>query len=77
MNNMLEKIFFNPGEIVILKHDLPNKPFMYVVEKVTKIYNKNQESPYVQFVGIRCRWFDSNHVLREAVFSSKDLEHVG
>ena len=27
------------------------------------------------FVGIKCRWFDNNTVLREAIFSTKDLTH--
>ena len=29
---MLEdKIFFNPGDLVILRHPIPNRPAMYVV----------------------------------------------
>ena len=70
-----EKVFYNPGDLVILKHELDNKPIMYVVEKVTRsMINKEKEKETI-FLGIKCRWFDANLVLREAVFSTKDLTH--
>lgn len=70
-----EKIFYNPGDIVKVKHDLENIPTMYVVEKVTRnIVNRDGKNETI-FVGIKCRWFDKNQVLREAIFSSKDLIH--
>jgi uncharacterized protein YodC (DUF2158 family) len=69
-----EKIFFQPGDLVILRHkDVKNKPVMYVVEKVSKQYKAGDEISNV-FTGMRCRWFDDNKVLREAIFSTKDLE---
>lgn len=66
-----DKIFFIPGNIVTLKHDLPNKPKMLVTEIVTsKIKDANH------FKGIRCIWFTKNQELEEAIFSTKDLEKV-
>lgn len=73
-----DKIFFNPGDIVKVKHDkLNNVPEMYVVEKVTRtILNKSDNSKENVFIGIKCRWFDKNSCLREAIFSTKDLIHL-
>lgn len=72
-----DKVFFNPGDICQVKHDIENKPTMYVVEKVTRtIVNKNGDKDSL-FIGIKCRWFDSNKVMRESIFSTKDLQHVG
>lgn len=51
---MLEdKIFFNPGDLVILRHPIPNRPAMYVVGRVMQTIKKgaNLES---LFKGIRC-----------------------
>lgn len=71
-----EKIFFNAGQIVRLKHDdLDNVPNMMVVEKVSRSLIKNGEKETI-FMGIKCRWFDKNEVLQEAIFSTKDLIHV-
>lgn len=35
MENNITKIYFIPGDVVILKHDLYNKPLMLVTEVVT------------------------------------------
>lgn len=71
-----EKIFFNAGQIVRLKHDnLENVPNMMVTEKVSRSMIRNGEKETI-FMGIKCRWFDKNGVLQEAIFSTKDLMHV-
>ena len=79
MNNMItidDKIFYNPGDLVKVKHELNNTPVMYVIEKSTKsIINKSGNKETI-FLGIKCRWFDNNNVLREGIFSTKDLMHV-
>ena len=54
------KIFLNPGELVTLKQDLPNKPVMLVVKKETSVFKHddrriNDKKPIL--IGIRCRWF--------------------
>lgn len=65
------KIFFQPGDIVILKQDIPNKPTM-VVYRVERSIIKNKDN-FNLLRGVRCRWFTDNGLLQEAVFSTKDL----
>lgn len=68
-----DKVFYNPGDLVKVKHDLDYVPTMYVVEKVVRnIINKDGGKESI-FSGIKCRWFDKNGVLHEAIFSTKDL----
>ena len=73
------KIFLNPGELVTLKQDLPNKPVMLVVKKETSVFKHddrriNDKKPIL--IGIRCRWFTTSGELQEATFSTKDVEKV-
>ena len=76
---MEEKIFLNPGEIVTLKQDIPNKPVMLVVKKETSVFKHdskrlNDKKPIL--IGIRCRWFTTTGELQEGTFSTKDLIKV-
>ena len=76
---MEEKIFLNPGEMVTLKQDIPNKPVMLVVKKETSVFKHdskrlNDKNPIL--IGIRCRWFTTTGELQEATFSTKDLIKV-
>lgn len=68
-------IYFNPGDIVQLKQDIPNKPIMIVVKKETFLFKHNRieddKKPILK--GIRCRWFTSTGELQENVFNTKDL----
>lgn len=69
-------IYFNPGDIVCLKQDIPNKPIMIVVKKETSVFKHdskklNDKKPIL--IGIRCRWFTKSGELQEAIFSTKDL----
>ena len=71
-----EKVYFNPGDIVMVRHEeLANRPVMYMVEKVSRSIVSKDGSDNT-FIGVRCRYFDKNQVLREAIFSTKDLVHV-
>lgn len=71
------KVWYNPGDIVRVRHSkLANVPVMYVIEKVTRTITNKDTAPETIFLGMKCRWFDNNGVLRDAIFSSKDLEHV-
>ena len=73
---MEENVFFNPGQVVTLKQDIPNKPIMLVVRKETSIFKHDKEKIQNKksiLVGIRCRWFTSDGTLQEALFSTKDL----
>lgn len=65
-----EKIYFQPGNIVTMKQDIPNKPLM-VVRKIERSLIKNDGKDYL--LGVKCRWFTTNGQLQEAVFSTKDL----
>ena len=72
-------IFFNPGDCVTLKQDIPNKPKMLVVRKETSIFKHdpkkvNEKKPIL--IGIRCRWFTTDGTLQEAVFSTKDRKII-
>lgn len=76
---MEEKIFLNPGEIVTLKQNIPNKPVMMVVKKETSVFKHdskrlNDKKPIL--IGIRCRWFTTTGELQEATFSTKDLIRI-
>lgn len=76
---MEDKIFLNPGEIVTLKQDIPNKPVMIVVRKETSVFkhdNKRLSDKKPILIGIRCRWFTTTGQLQEATFSTKDLIKV-
>ena len=77
MKDLMEtdKIYFNPGDMVTLRQDIPNKPTMIVVKKETYIFNKNRDLGDSKDLikGIRCRWFTANGTLQEAIFNTKDL----
>ena len=76
---MDDKIFLNPGEIVTLKQDIPNKPVMIVIKKETSVFkhdNKRLNDKKPILIGIRCRWFTTTGQLQEATFSTKDLIKV-
>ena len=68
-----EKIYFVPGDIVVVRHDITNKPEMVVKGKETRTIKHEDAS---HFMGIRCFWFTKNQELQEAVFSTKDLIHL-
>lgn len=77
VDEYLEKTFFLPGELCMVKQDIDNKPKMMVVEKVTRsLMNKETGMKESMFLGIKCRWFDKNQAMHEEVFSSKDLIHI-
>ena len=72
-----ERVYFNPGDIVTIKHNIENKPKMFVVEKCTRsMYNKETNEKENIFLGIKCRWFDKNQSMHEELFSTKDLLKV-
>ena len=71
-----EKIYYTPGQVVMVKHDIENKPRMFVIEKVTKNFLDKDGEKTSFFVGIKCGWFDAQQIYREGIFSTKDLIHV-
>lgn len=78
MNNVdiVDRIYFSPGDLVRVRHDIDFVPTMWVIEKTNRnVKNANGDLEPI-FLGIKCRWFDSTGRLQEAVFSTKDLERV-
>lgn len=76
---MENTIFFNPGDVVQLKQDIPNKPKMVVIKKVTTIFKhdqRRQEDNKSTLRGIKCMWFTTDGTYQESIFSTKDLELV-
>ena len=69
----IEKVFYSPGDIVSLKHDIKNKPDMIVVKKEIYYLRTGDENKSDSLRGIRCMWFTDNMDIREHVFSTKDL----
>ena len=69
-----EKVFFLPGELVTIKHDLPMKPVMIVKGKDSKLVKDETNKDY--FRGIKCFWFSTDLILQEATFNTKDLVKV-
>lgn len=66
------KQFFLPGDTVTIRQDIPNKPIMLVVKKITKtIRTESLKGDFFQ--GILCRWFTTTGELQEAPFNTKDL----
>lgn len=72
---MEDKIFFQPGDVVTIRQDIPNKPIMIVVKKVNSMIGKNEDKEGI-LRGIRCRWFTKDGFLQEDVFNTKDLELI-
>lgn len=68
-------IYFNPGDIVQLKQEIPNKPTMIVVKKETSLFkhDRKEDDKRPVLKGIRCRWFTTTGELQENVFNTKDL----
>lgn len=76
---METNIYFNPGDVVQLKQDIPNKPIMIVVRKETSIFKHDQERLIDKkpiLIGIKCRWFTKDGTLQEAIFNTKDIKLV-
>ncbi len=65
-----EKTFFSPGDVCMIKQDIPNKPTM-MVQRIERSIIRNNGHDVLR--GVRCRWFTKDGYLQEAVFSTKDL----
>lgn len=76
VNELIEKTYFIAGDIVEIRHNIENKPKMFITEKVTKTVKDKNGNIETIFIGLRCKWFDKQQVLHEAIFSTKDLKHI-
>ena len=72
-NDVMQKIYYQPGDIVTFKQDSPNKPIMIVVKKKTLTIKPKEGDITDFFQGILCMWFTLNGELCKEVFSTKDL----
>jgi hypothetical protein len=62
-----------------MKQDLPNKPKMVVVKKVSSIFKhdpKRIEDKKSTLKGIKCMWFTTTGELQEYVFNTKDIQII-
>lgn len=49
-------VFFSPGDLVTVRHDIDNKPIMWAVEKASRnIKNASTGDIGTVFLGIKCR----------------------
>lgn len=75
--NDFDKIYFMPGDLVIVRQEIENRPVMIVKGKETNRFTPNKEDAGKDFLaGIRCIWFDKEQRLQEAVFNTKDLQKI-
>lgn len=72
----LDKIFYQPGDIVTLKQNIPNKPTMIVVKKKTLTIKPKDEEKANFLQGMLCMWFTSDGLYQEKIFSTKDLKKL-
>ena len=50
------KLYFTPGMLVRVRHEIENRPLMFVVDKTSRsIRNKDTNEYETIFVGIKCR----------------------
>jgi len=70
---MDEKIYFKPGELVVVKHSISPKPVM-VVKKINKTRKLSEDNS--QLLGVLCYWFSDDLCYQEELFSTKDLEKI-
>ena len=63
-------VYLHEGDIVQVKHDIPNRPKM-IVRRIVKQEDKDGRK---YFLGVKCFWFTSEGLYQEQLFSSKDLE---
>lgn len=61
----VEKVFLSPGDVVTLKQEILNSPYMLVTGKL------NSEGGLL--IGMKCIWFSEDKKLQMGVFSTKDL----
>lgn len=74
---MEEKVYYLPGDLCVIKHDLPFKPLMVVKKKVTRMIKPGPLETKRDFLqGIVCYWFLTTGEYQENIFSTKDLKKI-
>lgn len=73
LRTRIEKTFFSSGDVVIVKHDIPDRPHM-IVQSIDKLPISTGDR--VALLGVTCMWFSSDNKLQKARFSTKDIKKV-
>ena len=68
-----DKVYYNAGDVVTLRQDIPNKPVMIVIRKEQSIFRSKDDRRDNGLRGMRCRWFTDDGFLQEAIWNTKDL----
>lgn len=81
LQETLDKIYFRPGDVVMVRHDIEHRPRMVVKSKSTfvldtKVVSTIPNKQAVHFHGMTCYWFSSQGEYMEKTFNTKDLIHV-
>jgi len=72
-----EKVFYLPGDLCEVKHDIPNKPVMIVKNKASRMIRAiPSDIKKESLLGIVCYWFSTDLYYHEQTFSTKDLHKV-
>ena len=50
-----DKVFFSPGDLVMIKHDIINRPVMFVSEKMSRSTMTKEGDTNTIFLGMRCK----------------------
>ena len=76
MDYNTNKVFFTPGDVVKVKHEIDNRPTM-IVKTIDKVTIRNKEAgDRPTLFGITCFWFSTDGKIQEARFNTKDLIHI-
>jgi len=68
-----EKVYFTPGDIVVIKHDLDHKPKM-LVQSVDKATMSSERGGML--LGVTCIWYNTMGEVQKHRYSTKDLEKI-
>ena len=71
---MKSKVYFNSGDLVVVEGI--SGPVMKVRRVIIDEMEDVDGRVKRLMRGVECYWFEGSYLLRDAVFSSKDLIHV-
>jgi len=72
---MMDRVYFNPGDIVALKKSVHNSPTNMIVSSVDKT-KMRVDSGTNRLLGVTCVWFTDTGFLQSHRFDTKDLKHI-
>jgi hypothetical protein len=69
-NLQQQKLFFTPGDVVAVRHEIEFKPDM-IVKTVQKVKVSGESRGTL--LGVVCYWFTADGSYQEHLFNTKDL----